>query len=247
MWFAAWGFLKSPVGRYVCLGILAVGLFFAVRAHFVEHGRLQGKAEASDQFTSQREKERAEDRTRLEQQIARDNAVIDKANKRLDEATGREEMAAATIRGLVADRNKAAAAVGALQDSQLHGFNVTTLKLRPVGDNSPGYSFTEERAIAACLADNPLCRQQTAKSAEDIAALGDKFKALEDKFNALQHKYDILVPYVQTVERDYVVVYNALPRRGNPALRFFTFGRLGKPKTINAPDPDTLFKGKEGK
>ncbi len=237
------GFVTSKTGMYVVGGIATVGLLLGVRSHFIHQGQLEGQQTATDTMTAQRDKERQQDRDQLAEIVKQANSTIAAAQAQLAEASQREQAASQAIRALAVQRTQAQATVNGLKDSDLHDFIVGPkgLALRPSTDRTPGYNPAEERALASCVSDYPLCKDTTDKQANQIASINDKVDALQKQQNAMQAKYDALATYTNTVERDYTDLYNSFPRKGNTFLRILTFGLAGKPKKLTAPDPKVLF------
>lgn len=236
-------FVTSKTGMYAMGGIAVVGLLFGVRSHFIHQGQLEGKQEATDTMTAQRDKEKQQDHEQLVAALKMADSVITEARATFAAATQKEESAKQALRAISAQRTQAQATVNGLKDSDLHDFIVGPkgLALRPATDRTLGYNPAEERALASCVSDYPLCKDTTDKQANQIASINDKVDALQKQQNAMQAKYDALATYTNTVERDYTDLYNAFPRKGNTFLRIVTFGLAGKPKKIAAPDPKVLF------
>jgi len=242
------GFVTSKAGKYVLgAGGLVLG-FVLLRAHFIHQGQLEGQQQATDSLSAVHEKERQEDRAQLAEVVKTANSNIAAAQAQLEAASQRELAASNTIKALAAQRIQTAGTVAAVKDSDLHDFIVGPqgLNIRPNADKSPGYSALEERAIATCVSDYPICKASLSAQTEQIGSVTDKVSALTSQVNQFQAKYAALAGYTTTVERDYTDLYNAFPRKGNRWLQFVTFGLAGKPKKIPTPDPKVLFSMKGG-
>jgi hypothetical protein len=242
------GFVTSKAGKYILgAGGLILG-FVLLRAHFIHQGQLEGQQQATDSLTAVHQKELQKDR---EDYIAikdRADKQFDAAQKLIDSANQRELLAQKTIDALTRKRVDAANNVAAVKDSDLHDFIVGPkgLSIRPNTDKSPGYSASEERAIATCVSDYPICKSTLSAQTEQIGSVADKVSGLAEQVNQLQVKYDGLAGYTVKVERGYTELYNAFPRKGNKIVQILTFGLAGKPKKIPTPDPKVLFSTKGG-
>lgn len=236
-------FFTSRVGLYTIGGIAIVGGLLVARSHFIHQGQLEGQQTATDAMTAQREKERQQDREQLDATLKRADLTIAAAQAQLQAATEREQAASQAIKALAVQRTQAQATVNGLKDTDLHDFIVGPkgLGIRQEMDKTPGYNPAEERALATCVSDYPLCKDTTDKQASQIASINDKVDAMQKQLTALQGKYDALAAYTTTVERDYTDLYNAFPRKGNAFVRIVTFGLAGKPKKIPTPDPKVLL------
>src|SRR5882672_2308447 len=172
--------------KWAKLGIevaLVAALAFGVRAYFLAEGRRAGHDEAAQSQQQELEKARQQDRKDMQ-------AVIDKANGALADAEKQRQSAndalqkLAGILGDVAKQQSAGAGkVAALPDSDLHGYVVGALNLRAAGDKSAGYLPVEERALAGCVTQYPLCQKQLQASEEKIAA-EQKNTAASDQVSA---------------------------------------------------------------
>jgi NAD(P)H-dependent FMN reductase len=244
IFMAVMGFLKSPVGKYLLIGVLVVGVLLGLRSHFINQGHLEGKQEATEQFTSQHEKERAEDRAQLNQTLKQATDVINTAKEEVKSASLREQAKDVLINNLISQRNVAVAKVQGLQDSQLRQDIITKLALRASTDQTPGYTTVEEREIDVRVTGYPFYKDQSDQYDAKTKDIKDQVNGLQKQVDQLELKFSALANYTITVERDYTDLYNSFPRKGNAFLQIITFGAKGKPKKIPTPDPTTLFNNK---
>jgi hypothetical protein len=239
-------FIKSPIGRYVSLGILAAGLFFGARAHFRYQGKLEGKQEAVQEFTKTQEAQQAADRKATADHLAADNAKDQLVDKALTQSAAAVQSSNQALLALQKQTAAALNTVNGLKDGELHSFITRTLGIRSAGDTSPGYLPTEERAIATAVVDEPACRKETAELGNKVKALGDQVDQLNKKVTIAQDKFASLGTYTTTLEKNYTALYNAFPRQG--PRTWWSLGLVrGKPKQLPTPDPQTLLNAKEAK
>ena len=95
-----------------------------------------------------------------------------------------------------------------------------------------GYSDDEERAIAGCLAERPLCEQKSAALTDANAALKEQAEDAGKARDLQQQEYQSLAQYTGDLERDYAQLYNAIPRGRNWAVSVLTLGMKGKAKKL---------------
>lgn len=238
----AWNFLKSPLGRYLMIGLAAIVLVLSLRAHWMHQGHEEGKQEAITQTADENEKTRAAARQQATDAIKQADQALLAAQTRMNALSAQVTAQAQTIQVLAAQRQATAARVSTLADPEVHNFVIQTLALRKPGDlTGLGYTVAEEREIAFRVADDAQCKDQANKQADQIKTIQTQVENLQGQMHDMNVKYDALSSYTVTVEGDYTFLYNHWPRHSSVFLRVITFGLKGKPKKIPAPDPATLL------
>lgn len=222
-------------------GVLAVTLVLGYGLYQRRKGRTEGKQQADVTWSDTLEKMRVQDRLELDRRLADADARISEAETRFQASLAREASLIAQVRALASQRQEAIAQVGRLPDSALHGYVVSALGLRPAGDSTPGYTVSEERALAKCVADYPLCQQQNDMLAKQVNEVRGQVAELQVKTEALVSKNDALAAYTSKLEAYYVAVYNSLPRKKRGAKCLWLW-QCGKPKPLQVPAPLDLHK-----
>lgn len=202
--------------KWAKLGIevaVVAALALGIRAYFLAEGKRAGRDEAAQSQQQEIEKARQQDRKDMQ-------AVIDKANGALADAEKQHQAAddalqklAGILGDLAKQRTAGEGKVSALPDSDLHGYVVGALNLRPAGDKSPGYLPVEERALAGCVTQYPLCQKQVQAEEEKIAA-EQKNTAASDQVGAA--RLDTIKAkdaYIAQLEAKFTELYNLHPPR----------------------------------
>lgn len=238
----AW--LTSVWGKRVILAAAVLGLLLGARWYYIQEGVKRGREAAATDARAQIEQNRVADRKEVE------NIYVQSA-KQLEDARARFQMAQDALKRfsdvilqLSAKRAAEATYIAKIPDSSLHEHNIQVLGLRAPNDSTPGYLFPEERAIATCLSDHPLCEEQNKTLAAQVRSATDSTKALADQISTLKERDTALIGYANKVEHSYVDLYNSIPRKRNWFLTIITFGLRGKPKPLKMPSPLELEKSK---
>lgn len=209
-------------------------------------GRAEGQQQAGAEWSQELEKARAADRAETEKQLQRWESVYQEAQARAAAAESLGRELARAVASIQQQRTQAVHTVSALPDSGLRPYIIQTLGLRAVGDDTPGFIPSEERAIAKCVADQPLCAKQVETQREQIAKLEEGQAAQQDQIAALNQKYDALADYSTRLEATYTAIWNAWPRKRRSPKCLWIW-KCGKGPKIPTPDPETLKPVREEK
>ncbi len=209
-----WGKLGLEVGLVL---LLALG----IRAYFLAEGKRAGKDEAAQTQQQDLEKARQQDRKDMQ-------SVVDRANGALVDAEKQREASADALRqlaGVLVDLSKQRSAgdtkVAALPDSDLHGYVVSSLNLRGVGDKTPGYLPVEERSLAGCVTQYPLCQKQLTAE-QDRTAAEQTRTAAGDRVSAAQlETLKAKDGYIAQLEEKFAALYNLHPPKYRSARCLF--------------------------
>src|SRR5258708_29297223 len=172
--------------KWARLGIevLAVAaLALGIRAYFLAEGKRAGRDEAAQSQQQELEKARQQDRKDMQTVVDRANGALADAEKQRQSANDALQKLAGILGDLAKHRTAGESKVSALPDSDLHGYVVGALNLRASSDKSAGYLPAEERALAGCVTQYPLCQKQLQASDEKIAA-EQKNTAASDQVSA---------------------------------------------------------------
>lgn len=227
----------------VVVGI--AGALYVARWHYISVGKQQGHAEAAVQEQTTSEQQRIQARTELTKVLDASAAELEAANRRFEQAKQLAAVQNDLIIRLQGQRVQQAKAVAQLPDSDLHPYIIHNLGLRPVQDTAAGYYPVEERAVADCLTQRPLCEQQQLALSKEVSAQAVQLSGLTDKIDALTKQSKGVTDYANSVEHLYVELYNDFPRKRNWFLTIITFGIAGKPKLLSMPDPIELQRRRE--
>lgn len=238
----AW--LTTVWGKRLLLagGILAVLL--GARWYFLQQGEARGRAAAAQEAQVKIDAERVQNRQELEKALDQSAQSLEDARQRFQMAQDALKRFSDVILQLSAKRATEAQQIAKIPDSSLHEHNVSVLGLRAPNDTTQGYLFSEERAIASCLSDHPLCQEQNKSLDSSLRAATDSAKALADQNATLRTRDTALISYANKVEHSYIDLYNSIPRKRNWFLTILTFGIKGKPKPLPMPSPLELEKSK---
>ena len=231
--------LTSKWGLRISAGVLVLtALFFWGRAQ-KNAGKEEGKQEAAQETKESLEQMRQADRAQTQQQLEGLRELIDQYKEAFNESQQRQAQLAQANALLSQQRQTVAEGVTKLPDSELHSYIVQQLGLRPVGDRAQGYSFAEERELAKCVSDRPLCIQQVEKQRQQIAELQEGQRTQGEQLKAQQQRFDVLVGYTDRVEGYYTTLWNLFPKKKRSAKCLWLF-RCGKEKPLPTPEPITL-------
>lgn len=224
--------------KWAKLGIevaLVAALALGIRAYFLAEGKRAGHDEAAQSQQQEMEKARQQDRKDMQ-------AVVDKANGALADAEKQHQAAdealqklAGILGDLAKQRTVGESKVAAIADSDLHGYVVGALNLRATGDKSSGYLPVEERALAGCVTQYPLCQKQLQAEEEKIFA-EQKNTAASDQVSAA--RLDAIKAkdaYLAQLEAKFAELYNLHPPKYR-AARCLWLWKCGARK-VSAPNP----------
>jgi hypothetical protein len=229
---------------WVRRGLLAVGvlaLLWMVREHYVQLGEARGKEAQAVASAQEGEQQREAQRKDAVDEVAVLRAEIAAMDARGEALARAVQTSIAAAQQLAGARAQAEQQVMGIPAGDLHASNRKAL-----GEMDGAYSEDDERKIAACLADRPLCERQSAALSDANTNLQQEL-ALERKARgAQQQQFQALMGYTGALEQQYVNVYNTLPRKRNWWLSVVTLGFKGKAKKLSVPSLEE-WKGEEGK
>ncbi len=231
------------VSQGVCVGG-RLRSFVDGAEHYVRIGEHRGVGSAQGEAAQQNEQTRSTDRRDLVAELStlrEQIAMLDTRGAMLASAVAKT---AATSERVAGERTEASTAVGGIPAGSLHADNVRALQAVGVAGNGVGaYGEAEERAIAACLADRPLCQKQNVVLTEESSELQQELGNAQKARALQQQQYESLAGYTGELERTYTQLYNAVPRRRNWWLSVVTLGVAGKPKRLAVPQLEELRRG----
>src|SRR5947209_9654668 len=217
-----------------CVAVAA--MLWAVREHYVRMGERHGVEKEVARSADDGEKERAEERQAVLKEIGamRDEiAVIDARGVAVAKAVAQS---AATAQMLSGAQQQAAREVAAIPESELHGSN-----RRALGESGEAaYSGDDERKIAACLVDRPLCEKRSVALGQQVDGLQEQLAGEQKARGLEQQQYQQLAGYAGELEKGYVALYNAIPRKRNWLMTVATLGVKGKAKRLGVPGIEEL-------
>jgi hypothetical protein len=236
--------LQNVWVRRAALWLCVVLVLLGLREHLVRIGERKGMQAEQSRSALEGEQVRSQERQNavsrigsLQEQIA----VLARQSEALAAVVARNS---STAKLESAQRVEAAASVAALPSASLHLANVKALATAGVSDSGGGvYSPDEERAIAACLVDRPLCQKQNVALSAANEGLQQQVLGEQKARGSEQQRYDVLAGYTGDLEREYVRMYNAVPKNRNWVLSVLTLGLKGRPKRLAVPSLEELRRG----
>jgi hypothetical protein len=230
--------------RRAALVLCVVLVLLGLREHLVRVGERKGMQAEQSRSVVEGEQARSQERQNAVSRIGLLQEQIGKLERQS------EALAAVVARNNAnaqlgsAQRIEAAASVAAIPSASLHLANVKALAAAGVSDSGGGvYSPDEERAIAACLADRPLCQKQNVALSAANEGLQQQVLGEQKALGFEQQRYDVLAGYTGDLEREYVRMYNAIPKNRNWVLSVVTLGLKGRPKRLAVPSLEELRRG----
>lgn len=204
-------FLANRWSQYALGGILILTLFGAVLWKVYRAGEEKGEQTGSQKATEQ-----------IEQLHAQDKAVTDAklrgfAEKLADLEADGESKAKETLRwaslasSIAQERSQAHQAIVSTPDYDLDRLIKQKLG-RKEGFESP-LSYGEQREIAACLVDKPLCEQENQKLKGQIESQNGEIVTAKESIATGKEQFETLKGYNSRLEGYYVQMYNAYPHK----------------------------------
>jgi hypothetical protein len=230
--------LLGPIGRWVLVSVGVMGLLLGARFYFVHEGIEEGKRQAAV-TTAQDDAARTKvERDQLLATLSENTKVISAATQRYEAAAARERQVISLIQGIQTQRDVGRAQVQQMTDSNLHPYITEKLGVRPGNDLAGGYYPAEERKIAECVTDYPLCKKQNDEYVKQTDELREQTSALNDRMDGLTKQVAALQGYSATLEGHYALLYNQLgvKKRGPQCLWIWKCA----PSKITAPSPAEL-------
>ncbi len=233
----AW-FFESVWGRRLLLaGVIAVAAF-AIREHFIHQGE-QKQVVAQQQTTlKDTSQESTAERSQLLDGLKAATSALNAANIQIQASQAQQRVLIDQLASVAGQKTAADAQLKKLPDTALHGFVTEKLGLRAPSDNSAGYHPEEERSIAQCVTDAPLCEASKALLQKQNDQKDVELEAEQQKDAAMRQSYTLLRDYSTKLEGHYVTLYNAFAaKKRGPQCLFLWHCRRN---TITEPKPSDL-------
>jgi hypothetical protein len=218
---------------------LCIAILFA-RGCWIRQGKEQGKIEGRQAADTDAETRRAADRKETETRLNAFEAKFQVASQAAYAAQARADALLPILAELAKARQVGADQVAKLPDSDLHAYNVSKLAIRPPADPTPGYLPAEERAIAGCLTQYPLCQQERDRQLERTTEIQEQVKQLGIQVESQGAKYQELAGYTTRLEGIYTDLWNST-RASRRGARCLFLWKCSRPK-IPAPNPRDLIR-----
>jgi hypothetical protein len=226
------------VRRALLLVAVAVALF-AVREHYVHLGERRGAVNEQVKAATEGESARTEERKNTVSEIAALKAELSALERSSVAAMATARQAGESAQQFAARQEQAKAQVESTPTASLHGDNMQMLG----GAAGATYDAGQEREIASCLAQRPLCEKRAGALEDANRALQQAVSDAERARELQQRQYESLADYTGQLERHYTALYNDVPRRRNWAVSVLTLGLRGKPKRLAVPKIEELKRG----
>ena len=222
--------------------VLVLISLWAWGKHRESQGKEIGKQDANKEWSSQIEQMRAEDRKQLDARLAADDQRVKAADERLKASQDRETVLISTMKQLSLQHQQVSQAVANTPDPELHALIVRTVGLRPkdqLVNPVPGYTYPEERAIAECVGNWPICKQDVIQRDGQITEIKGQIADIQEKLATVKSQAGALKDYNSKLEGYYTLLYNAQlqPKRSAKCLWLW---KCGKPKLLPVPAPAQL-------
>ncbi len=216
-------------------------LLLMVRQHYVDLGEHKGEQKQQATTADENEQSRAGERRDVLAELTELRGQIAALDARGQALAGVALKSAATAQAAAMQQTAAIEGVAAVPAADLHAHNVQALAQAGIAAaKGAGYSDEEERAIAGCLAERPLCEQKAAALGDANAALKEQAEDAGKARDLEQQEYQSLAQYTGDLEKDYAQLYNAVPRGRNWAVSVLTLGLKGKAKKLGVPSVGEL-------
>jgi hypothetical protein len=200
--------------KWAKLGIEAAlvgALVLGIRAYFLAEGKRNGRDEAAQSQQQDLERARQQDRRDMQSVIDKTNGTLADAEKQHRAADEALQRLAGILGDLARQRRAGESKVAAIADSDLHGYVLGALNLRAIGDKSPGYLPVEERALAGCVTQYPLCQKQVETEKEKLALEQKNTAASDQVGTARLEAIKAKDAYIGQLEAKFAALYNLHP------------------------------------
>lgn len=233
----AW-FFESVWGRRCLLLLVICIAAFAIREHYIHQGEKKQVVVEQQSTLKDTTAQTNDDRAVLLEGLKAATTALNSASASIAASQAQQQVLVGQLAQLSGQRVAADNTLKKLPDSALHGFVTTKLALRPPTDDTPGYQPVEERAIAQCVTDEPLCEAGKALLQKQNDQKDVELKAQDEKDAAVRESYSLLADFSTKLEGHYVTLYNAFAAktRGSQCLYLWHCKR----QTISAPKPSDL-------
>lgn len=233
----AWLF-ESVWGRRLMLaGVIAIAAF-SIREHYIHQG--EKKQVVSQQQTTLKDStdQSTVERTQLLEGLKAATSALNSASLQIQASQAQQRILVDQLAAIAGQKTAADAQLKKLPDSALHSFITGKLALRASSDDSPGYRPEEERALAECVTDAPLCEASKTVLQKQSDQKDVELGADQQKEAALHQSYSLLLDYSTKLEGHYVTLYNAFAakKRGPQCLYLWHCKR----QSIPTPKPADL-------
>lgn len=234
----AW-FFDSVWGRRILLVALALIVWFVIREHYVREGEAKATVQAQQEQLKQQTQAWQEERKSLLDGLAQATSAIQAASQAIAASQARERAIQGELASLAGRQKEADNSLAKVPDSELHSRIVQQLAVRPPADATPGYLPNEERAIAQCLSNEPICEDRGTLLNKQIAELELQTHSTGEKYDALLTNYQAVLGYTGKLEAHYAQLYNSFAaKKRDPKCLWLWHCQK---QTIPTPNPKDLI------
>jgi hypothetical protein len=226
------------VRRALLLVAVAIALF-GVREHYVHMGERRGAANEQVKSATEGESARTEERKDAVSEIAALKTELIALERGSAAAMATAKQAGESAQQFAARQEQARAQVESAPTASLHTINLQALG----GASGAVYDAEQEREIASCLAQRPLCEKRAGALEDANRALQQAIADAVQARELQQRQYESLSAYTGQLERHYTALYNNVPRRRNWTVSVITLGLRGKSKKLAVPKLEELKSG----
>lgn len=229
-------FATSKAGMYTAIAIVAIGLFFAYRMHYISIGKEKGIAEQqqTDQNNIQDNHETGQ-KAHAAKEAALD-AKLETVLKLKTDSDSTLAAAKAMVQTAAQMQQRALEQARAVPSAQVHDYNRSFLNGGKPYAPAACYTVDEERGIQESLVGYSGCRDENVKRSGEAAA-SDKARAQAEEIARLHKELaDERKNRLDQVESDYVLLFNSQkhPQKSWKCARLWKCGN----KTITARSVD---------
>jgi hypothetical protein len=229
-----WAFLISPLGRRIALAAGIVALALGIRWYFLNEGQRQGRLDGQQEAANSSQVQREADRKTTESVLSRYDALLTQYDEKLKAAESRAARAEVALVTVKAQQQQAASNVAAVSDSSIHQF----VKAQLGATDSGPFTIAEERSLATCMTQYPLCKNEADAQRDRADASEDQIHAIDGKVDALSAKFDALASYTVRLEGAYTALWNQASQ-SKRAWKCLKLWKCDRPQ-ITAPNPAAI-------
>lgn len=201
---------KNKWAQWLLIVLLAIGLFFAFKMHYISIGKDKGKVE--EQQVSQ---ENIQDKHAAEQEMyAKKEAAIDaklvtvlKIKAEADDTLSTAKMLVRNAEGL---QKQALEKAKAVPIAQVHDFNRSFLNQGRTPNPASCYTPDEERMIQESLVGYSGCKDEISKRIGESVASEKLIKQAEEITRLNAQLAEERKNRLDVVEGDYVLLFNSM-------------------------------------
>jgi hypothetical protein len=229
-----WALLISPLGRRIALAVGIVALALGIRWYFLSEGQRQGRLDALQESSNSSQVQRDADRKNTETVLSRYDSLLAQYDEKLKAAETRVARAEVALVTVKAQQQQAASDVAGVSDSSIHKF----VKSQLGATDSGPFTLPEERSLATCMSQYPLCQKEADAQRDRADASEEQIHAIDGKVDTLSAKFDALAGYTVRLEGAYTALWNQASQ-SKRAWKCLKLWKCDRPQ-ITAPDPAAL-------